>query len=604
MRKRRPKRVKRLRKPSLKRMLLQYGARGGVLAIIFCLVATGIFLKWKMHVEYQHCYEVWDSTFNGVDDNAARYYQELTKQKNAYNSYRGKILWQVKTTSFCEQSPSQDFAAAIVEKEGDDYYISYDSKRAVVARFRSDVDNTFLSFSSFDDNDNQKEAKEFILSDGYMIEMETCYISRADSTKYQPGIVKIYKIGESPEDESEPEPYKTLDCTPKDVSGYQYLDLKKGPWHAGIQGLMLGSKENSSSMVSIETNLREYLKGARFQLDENGSVVGDGIGFEELHYFKESRIVGGASFLLITGDTTPLLDIEEEDAGEKGLIPLDNDTSLVNRSSSPTKAAYLVMEQRFHLWDECKGLILTAWLVTILFSLLLASFIAYLRFRSRTMKWEKEQYRTTLMNTMAHDLKSPLMVVSGYAENLKELLTNAGEQQQHYVDSIMDNVQYMNGMIADIVELSKLEQTESEGELQETELSSLVQEIIGRYQDIIASKEIQVDITGEAIKRVEKRAMLRVIDNIVNNAVYYTPKGERIVVTINEERLEIRNTGVTVPEELCNDAFLPFVKGDSARGNEQGNGLGLAIVRELLNVYNMSCEMQSGDNEVRVIIYL
>ena len=98
--------------------------------------------------------------------------------------------------------------------------------------------------------------------------------------------------------------------------------------------------------------------------------------------------------------------------------------------------------------------------------------------------------------------------------------------------------------------------------------------------------------------------MLRIIDNIVSNAVYYTPKGERIVITMNEEFLEIRNTGVTVSKELCTNAFLPFVKGDDARGNEQGNGLGLAIVKELLNKCNMSCQMKTGDNEVRVIIYL
>ena len=84
---------------------------------------------------------------------------------------------------------------------------------------------------------------------------------------------------------------------------------------------------------------------------------------------------------------------------------------------------------------------------------------------------------------------------------------------------------------------------------------------------------------------------------------FVTPKGEQIVITINDEFMEIRNTGVTVSKEFCSEAFLPFVKGDSARGNEQGNGLGLAIVRELLKQCNMSCEMQAGENEVRVVVY-
>lgn len=597
MKKRKNKGVKRLREPSLKKMLLQEEICGVLAVVLFGLIATGVFLKWRMKVEYQDCFEVYDTTFNNLNDDETRYYQELTRSKNAYNSYRGKILWNMKNISFLEESQYHDFAAVIVEKEGDGYNILHNSKQAVAARFLSDEDDSFLSFSNFDDNDNQREVKKLMLNSEYTIEMENCYICRTDSTKYKPGIIKIYKP-------AEPEAYKTVDCTPNDVKGYEYIDLKEGPWHAGIQNLLVGSKENSSSMDSIETNLKEYLEDARFQLDENGKyAVGDEIGFEELHYFKESKVVTGASFLLIVGDNTALLDVGEEEAGEKGLIPLDNDFVLYHQSNPSTKVVYLVMEQRFCLWDEHKGLILTAWLIALLCTLLLTSFIVYLQFRSKKMKWEKEQYRITLMNTMAHDLKSPLMVLSGYAENLKELLASSDGKQRHYVNSIMDNVQYMNDMIVDVIELSKLEQTQEEAEREEVELSGLVRETMNRYQDILTSKEIEVNITGEAIKKVEKRAMLRVIDNIVSNAVCYTPKGEKIVITINDEFMEIRNTGVTVSKEFCSEAFLPFVKGDSARGNEQGNGLGLAIVRELLKQCNMSCEMQAEENEVRVVVY-
>lgn len=603
MKKRKNKGVKRLREPSLKKMLLQYEISGILAVVVLGMVATGVFLKWKMQLEYQNCIEVYDARFNNLSDAETRYYQDLTRNKYAYNSYRGRILWNMKSISFFEESLYHDFAAAIVEKEGNDYVISYDSKEMVAARFLSDLDDEFFGFASFDDNANQREVKKLIVSGEYTIEMETCYVCRADSTKYQPGIVKIYK-SEDYNSSEDSELYKTLDCTPKDVSGYQQLDLKGGPWHVGIHNLLAGSKENSGSMASIETNLGEYLKGARFQLDENGRyAVGDEIGFEELHYFKESKIVRGTSFLLIDGDDTALLDTGEEEAGEKGLIPLDNDLAIYHQSSPSTKAAYLVTEQRFCLWDENKELILTAWLVAILCTSLLTAFVVYFQFRSKKMKWEKEQYRITLMNTMAHDLKSPLMVLSGYAENLKEILANSDEKQRHYVNSIMDNVQYMNDMIGDVIELSKLEQTQEELEKEEVELSVLIQETMNRYQDILIFKEIGVNITGEAIKKVEKRAMLRVIDNIVSNAVCYTPRGEQIVITINDEFMEIRNTGVTVSKEFCSEAFLPFVKGDSARGNEQGNGLGLAIVRELLKQCNMSCEMQAGENEVRVVVY-
>lgn len=602
MKKKKTSEIRQLKRPSLKRMLLRNGIRGILLVVILGLVATGVFLTWRLDVEYDNCCDVSGNIHGNLSDYETKYYQDITRSKNAYYSYRGELLWNMKNISFYEQSPYRDFAAAIVEKEGDDYVISYDSRKMVGAKFRTDLYDGFLSFSSFDDNDNQREVKKLIESSEYMIEMETCYICRTDSTKYQPGIINIYEKYEN----SDSKPYKTLDCTPKDVSGYQQLDLKKGVWRTGIQNLIVGSEKNSRSMASIEMNLSEYLKDASFLLDEDGRYpLGDGICYEELHYFKESKLVNTLPFILIMGENTTLSDIEEksgETTEEKGLIPLDNDFVRYNQSNPEIKVAYVVTEQRFCLWDIYKEVILTAWLIGIVFTLLLAFFIGYHQFRSQSMRWEKEQYRITLMNTMAHDLKSPLMVLSGYAENLKGLLAGSEEKQQHYVDSIMENVQYMNAMIGDIIELSKLEQTQEDGEKEEVELSVLVQGTIDRYQDILSSKQIGVDITGEAVKRVEKRAMLRVIDNIISNAVYYTPDGEKIIIVMNDDFLEVRNTGVTVSEEFCHNAFLPFVKGDDARGNEQGNGLGLAIVKELLKQLGMSCQMQTGDNEVRVVV--
>lgn len=590
MKKRKNKGVERLREPSLKKMLLQYGRRGVLLAVIFCLLTTGIFVKWTMNSAYQNITDIWDSTLDNVNNYKSRYYEQAASRKNAYANYRGSMLWNLKCRSYTLPYPYWDFAAAIVVREGDDWNIIYDSEQAVATRFKSDSDDNFFSFASYEENDEQREIKRLMESRNYSIEMESCYIDRTDSARYQPGIVKVYhEISE----EGETKLYKTLDYKPEDVSGYQYLDLKAGEWRTGVPNLVVGSVKESAALMSLKNNVADYI------MDESKKDID----MVSQHWFKDSKIVYFSSNIQVIEESENVIDINEKESTEGGFIPLDEDDESSYKPTPSTKPAYLLMEVRYNLWRQFRTGILLTWLVVIILFLVFSLLIAHQRYRKYKIKWEKEQYRITLMNTMAHDLKSPLMVLSGYAENLKELLASSDGKQRHYVNSIMDNVQYMNDMIGDVIELSKLEQTQEELEKEEVELSVLIQETMNRYQDILTSKEIGVNITGEAIKRVEKRSMLRVIDNIVSNAVCYTPRGEQIVITINDEFMEIRNTGVTVSKEFCSEAFLPFVKGDSARGNEQGNGLGLAIVRELLKQCNMSCEMQAGENEVRVVVY-
>lgn len=600
MKKGKNKGVRRLREPSLKKMLLKYGTRGVLRAVIFCLLATGIFAKWTMHSACQNITDICDSTLDNVSNYKSKYYEQAASKKNAYATYRGSMSWNLKCRSFqLLPYPYWDFAAVIVAKEDDNWNIIYDSQQAVATHFKSDSDGSFFSFASYEENDEQREIKKLIESQNYSVEMESCYIDRADSSRYQPGIIKVYHRNweEEVSEQGEAKIYKTLDYTPQSLSGYQYLDLKEGKWRTGVSNIVVGSDKESASLMSLKNNLSDYIN------DEGNENNSDFVVSQ--YFFKDSKIVYKASDLQVLEKSKNIIDINERENApyEGGIIPLSEDEGLSYEAAPSIKSAYLLIEVRYNLWKQFRTGILLTWLVVIILFLVCSLLIAHQRYHRYKLKWEKEQYRTTLMNTMAHDLKSPLMVLSGYAENLKELLGDSEEKQRHYVNSIMDNVQYMNTMIGDIIELSKLEQTQEEGEKEEVELSVLVREIMKRYQDILASKQIEVTITGEAVKRVEKRAMLRVIDNILSNAVCYTPNGEQIVITMNEEFLEIRNTGVTVSREFCHDAFLPFVKGDSARGNEQGNGLGLAIVRELLKQCNMSCEMQAGENEVRVVVY-
>ncbi len=204
------------------------------------------------------------------------------------------------------------------------------------------------------------------------------------------------------------------------------------------------------------------------------------------------------------------------------------------------------------------------------------------------LRYAMEDYQRSLTDKLAHDVKTPLMAISGYTENvLKGRLTEA--EREEYLNAILDNVSYTEALVSRTRQLNSMEGRGAKPETLVPE--KLAAELIRKYEPLLAEKQISCSVEGSASVQADPEAMETILENLISNAVRYTPNGGSIRIEMNPNLLTVINT---VERKLdVKNLKEPFVRGDAARSNVKGNGLGLALADQAarLNGFklNLSC---------------
>lgn len=236
--------------------------------------------------------------------------------------------------------------------------------------------------------------------------------------------------------------------------------------------------------------------------------------------------------------------------------------------------------------------ILRILLIAILTIIFIATAFEY--FKKKSI-YNQYQYRKVLMDSMAHDLKSPLMSMSGYAENLKENVRT--EKRDYYADSIINNIQYMNKIINDDLEISRLDSMNKKLEKEDCDFIALLRDKLGHYQNDIDAKKISVEVSGTFPLRADVNMMGIVAENLITNCLRYCNENGTIEIVGKDKSLTIRNTTDMKYKGSMKDLWEPFVKGDSSRSGRNGTGLGLAIVAKILDRHKMKYKLSYNKSE-------
>ncbi len=224
---------------------------------------------------------------------------------------------------------------------------------------------------------------------------------------------------------------------------------------------------------------------------------------------------------------------------------------------------------------------------------------------------EMEEMRQQFVSNVSHEIQSPLTSIKGFAIALQSDQIS-DEQRQHYLKIIEKESGRLSNLSDNLLKLTTLESTESLIDQTTYRLDEQIRNIVLATEPQWMAKEQQIQLHLSATKiMAEKELLDQVWMNLLNNAIKFTPNGGTITIeassTDEEISVIVSDTGIGISKEAQVHLFERFYKADKARSREAGgNGLGLSIVKKIIDMHHASIFIESEENQgtkIRVLFH-
>lgn len=233
---------------------------------------------------------------------------------------------------------------------------------------------------------------------------------------------------------------------------------------------------------------------------------------------------------------------------------------------------------------------------------------------TEAMRWEHMQ-RDFLAN-ISHELRTPLTSVRLLAETLEDVIDTDPDKAQQFLEKIEHEVQYLTDMVSELMELSRIESGQLPMTIEPVEAGQLVHEVLARMLPQAQRHRVRLSThiqRGNTLVAADSKLIVRVLTNLVHNAIKFTPSGGTIVVGTSPlpgqqmQRFFVRDTGVGIDEEDLPRVFERFYKVSRSRSKDDfvgpgggGSGLGLAIARQVIEAHGgrIKAESEPGSGSI------
>jgi len=211
-----------------------------------------------------------------------------------------------------------------------------------------------------------------------------------------------------------------------------------------------------------------------------------------------------------------------------------------------------------------------------------------------------DRMKSRFVSNVSHELRTPIATI----KLLVHLMQKQPENWDDYIDSLAEEAEYQAQLVEDILEISRVDAGRIDLEPEITHLGQLVETTVERHTTEANRRELDLvcQLDGGALAWVDRHRMMQVFNNLIANALRYTPTGGEIIVSTGCARhagrswatVTVSDSGMGIPEDELPHIFERFFRGERPRAVQiSGTGLGLAIVQEIIELHGGQIQVES-----------
>ena len=222
------------------------------------------------------------------------------------------------------------------------------------------------------------------------------------------------------------------------------------------------------------------------------------------------------------------------------------------------------------------------------------------------LMYRKLKAVSTALAVLSHDLRGPLTSIQGALESMQD----KGSLSSHDLNVALRSTKSAAAMLNDLHHISKIQATDHEVSMEPLSIGDLLMDCVMAVKPICDEKQLEISVgipKGVPLVHGNVELLERMVRNLVDNAIRYTPPRGRIEVSIaqldKKIRVMVHDTGVGIPEEQLNRVSERFVRGANVKGRVQGSGIGLSVASEVARLHGGNLRILSREGEGTAIIF-
>lgn len=209
---------------------------------------------------------------------------------------------------------------------------------------------------------------------------------------------------------------------------------------------------------------------------------------------------------------------------------------------------------------------------------------------------KSELLKTDFISNVSHEIKTPLFIIQSYATLLQDESLDSEARAKH-IKTILSASKRLSSLISNILLLSKLENQALKIVPEQINLTELCASVIVEHEELIESSGIELECELDDLSISSQGGYIEiVISNLLSNAIKFTPEGGKIRVALSKQNewsvIQISDTGIGISNEVGAKIFEKFYQADTSHSSV-GNGLGLALVKRVIDILGGEISLQS-----------